>query len=97
MIPHIIEGAGKSFRIDILSEENFQNELRNKLKEETEEYLKSTGDHNAVKELADILEVMNILVERHGSSMEEVERVRKKKADEKGSFTERVFLVNVED
>ncbi|QST00990.1 nucleoside triphosphate pyrophosphohydrolase [Pontibacillus sp. ALD_SL1] len=97
LIPQVIEGTGKSFETDILSDEQYHSELRKKLQEETEEYLNAEDDQDAVEELADMLELMNVLAEQHGSSIEEVEKVRQEKAEKRGSFYDKVFLISVED
>ncbi|MCD5324449.1 MULTISPECIES: nucleoside triphosphate pyrophosphohydrolase [Pontibacillus] len=97
LIPQVIEKTGKSFDTTILSEEEYHSELRKKLQEETDEYINAEDDQSAVEELADMLELMNVLAEQHGSSMEEVEKVRKEKAEKRGSFYDKVFLISVED
>jgi predicted house-cleaning noncanonical NTP pyrophosphatase (MazG superfamily) len=50
-----------------------------------------------VEELADLLEVIRTLATHHGSSIEEVEAVRINKAEKRGGFQEKVFLIEVED
>ncbi|KGP91251.1 phosphoribosyl-ATP pyrophosphohydrolase [Pontibacillus chungwhensis BH030062] len=97
LIPQVIEKTGKSFKTNILPDEEYHSELRKKLEEETEEYLNADNDKDALEELADMLELMNVLAEQHGSSMEEVEKVRKEKAEKRGSFYDKVFLISVED
>jgi predicted house-cleaning noncanonical NTP pyrophosphatase (MazG superfamily) len=37
------------------------------------------------------------LAKHHGSSIEEVEAVRKEKAEKRGGFEEKVLLIEVED
>ncbi|REJ07743.1 nucleoside triphosphate pyrophosphohydrolase [Halobacillus trueperi] len=97
LIPKIIEDQGKSLKTQILSDEAYRKELRTKLKEEMNEYLEADNDKDAVEELADVLELMNALAKQHGSSITEVEEVRKQKAEKRGAFEEKVFLVHVEE
>ena len=52
---------------------------------------------DAIEELADLLEIMHALAEYHGSSIEEVEKVRQEKADKRGGFKEKIYLIEVED
>lgn len=96
-IPKIIEKEGKSYKTMILNDAQFKSELQKKLKEEVEEYLDAQSDQEAVEELADALEVIHALTEAHGVSFEELEHVRKTKANERGGFQERIFLIEVKD
>jgi predicted house-cleaning noncanonical NTP pyrophosphatase (MazG superfamily) len=50
-----------------------------------------------VEELADLLEIIQALAKHHGSSIEEVEKVRKEKAEKRGGFEDKIFLIEVED
>ena len=72
-IPHIIMENGKRAKVSILTEKNYFDELRKKVKEELDEYLSAETNEAALEELADLLEIMNGLVQLHSSSMEEVE------------------------
>jgi len=97
LIPNIIEKTGKNYSTTILSDEEYIKELKAKLQEEVNEYLEADQHHDAVEELADILELMKALADQHNSSLEEVEKVRKEKAEKRGAFNDKVFLVEVED
>ena len=97
LIPQIIEKQGKSLKSDILSPEDYQIELRTKLQEEVSEYLEADQDDDALEELADVLELINALAKLHDGTLEDVERIRKEKAEKRGAFEDRVFLVRVED
>jgi predicted house-cleaning noncanonical NTP pyrophosphatase (MazG superfamily) len=83
-IPQIIESKGKTFSATVLNDEDYIKYLKEKAYEELEE-------------LADLLEVIRALAKHHGSSTEEVEAVRKEKAEKRGGFEEKVFLIGVED
>ncbi|KGX91721.1 nucleoside triphosphate pyrophosphohydrolase [Pontibacillus marinus] len=97
LIPNIIEQSGKGYKIEVLSEKEYINELQKKLQEEVDEYREAIEGQDAIEELADILELMKALAEKHGSSIDEVEKVRKEKAEKRGAFNNKVFLVEVED
>ena len=56
-----------------------------------EEYL----ENKSVEELTDIIEVINRISELKGVSHNELEKIRQKKADERGKFNENLFLVDV--
>jgi predicted house-cleaning noncanonical NTP pyrophosphatase (MazG superfamily) len=96
-IPAIIEGTGKSFNTRILSEEEYIQELQNKLQEELEEYLNAPDHPNAIEELADMLEIIHALTAIHNLSIEELEQVRVKKAADRGGFKDKIFLIEVAD
>jgi predicted house-cleaning noncanonical NTP pyrophosphatase (MazG superfamily) len=85
-IPQIIESKGKKFSTNILNDEDYIKYLKEKAYEELDEYCTATTDGEAVEELADLLEVVRALSKQHGSTIEEVEEVRKDKAGSVGDF-----------
>lgn len=96
-IPEVIKISGKSFRTRILNDKEYKEELKIKLHEELEEYLGSQSGKEAVEELADILEVVYALAKEHGSSIDQLQKIRRHKAERRGKFENRVFLIDVED
>ncbi|MFB9974357.1 phosphoribosyl-ATP pyrophosphohydrolase [Allobacillus sp. SKP2-8] len=96
-IPQIIELTGKKYTTRTLSKEEYTFELKKKLNEEITEYQNASSDDEVIEELADILEIMHSLTKIHGVSMEDVEEKRIKKATERGSFNDKIFLESVED
>ena len=92
-IPEIIMAKGNSAVTRILSDEEFSESLKRKLCEEVNEYLAD----GTVDELADIYELLLALVENTGISFESFDKLRKKKALEKGVFSQRIFLDSVLD
>lgn len=65
--------------------------LDQKLDEELKEYQES----KSMEELADLLEVTRAVALARGSSMEEVEQIRIKKAEKRGGFEKRILLETV--
>ncbi len=96
-IPEIIYNTGKKVKTRILSDEEYSRELRRKLKEELEEYLGAKDNQEAREELADLLECIKALAKLHGSSLEEIEKLRQEKAVKRGGFEEKIFLIEVVD
>jgi len=96
-IPEIIEKTGKKFSIKTLSNKEYITELRKKAYEELKEYMDTENKEAAVEELADLLEILHALAESHGSTIKEVEEIRKQKAAKRGGFKEKTFLIEVED
>ncbi|MGJ7034672.1 nucleoside triphosphate pyrophosphohydrolase [Anoxybacillus eryuanensis] len=97
LIPKIIEEAGKTFTTRTLSDEEYRQELRKKAFEELGEYMNASDDVTAVEELADLLEIIHALAECHGATMEQVEAIRASKAEQRGGFKEKIFLIEVHD
>lgn len=96
-IPEIIAHSGKKYSTQILEKQDYIRELKKKSYEELEEYMNAANDSDAIEELADILEILHAFAECHGVSIEEVEQIRKQKADKRGGFKEKIFLIEVED
>ena len=90
-IPRIIEESGKRCEVTVLTEEEYLRMADRKLKEELDEYLES-GD---IEELADLLEVLRAAAKARGSSIEQVEEIRVRKARERGGFEKRLCLEKV--
>ena len=65
--------------------------LDEKLNEELKEYQES----KSMEELADLMEVMWAVMVARGSSFEEVEEIRRKKAEKRGGFKKKLLLVSV--
>ena len=91
-IPDIIEADGKSCKTRILSDEEYIAALEEKLNEEVAEY---QADNN-LEEMADVLEVLQAICIARGYSLEELEALRAKKANERGGFADKIFLEYVE-
>ncbi len=96
-IPQVIKKRCLQFETRILLEEEYKTEVTKKLSEELREFEETDNKKDAIEELADILELIHAAAELNGSSFEEVEEVRMKKAEKRGGFKERIFLIEVED
>lgn len=96
-IPHIITSSGKECGTRILDPEEYKQELRTKLIEESEEYMSAGNDQEALEELADMLEVIRALAEVHGANAAQLDKLRADKAEARGGFQERVYLIDVDE
>ena len=92
-IPEIIETNGKQCVCSILSDEAYLAKLDEKLNEELAEYQES----KSMEELADLLEVIRAVAAARGSSIEEVEAIRRDKAIKRGRFEKKILLNEVID
>ena len=71
----------------IANDEEYIKELIKKLQEEVDEF---KVDSN-IEELADILEVIYSIGEFYGKSVKELDDIRTKKANKRGSFKKRII------
>lgn len=92
-IPEIIERSGKRAVWRTLAQEEYLSLLDRKLDEELLEY----RDGHDPEELADLFEVLYAEALARGFDLSEIERIRKRKAEERGAFQNRVLLESVED
>ncbi len=90
-IPHIIEADDKEVVYEVLSTDDYMTMLDEKLIEEMMEY----QDSKDSEKLADILEVVYTIARLKGVSSSELEDMRKQKAEQKGDFSEKIFLKEV--
>lgn len=91
-IPHIIQTNGGTPHTRVLSDQEYYTELIKKLREETAEF----EAEPSAEELADILEVVLALAKELSLNYEDLESVRVKKSNERGSFEQQIFLEFVE-
>ena len=91
-IPEIIAESGKKYNLKQLDDESFLAELETKLTEEVNEYAESKD----VEELADLLEVIYRISELRGVNSDELDKIRKEKAKERGKFDSNLFLIDAE-
>ena len=92
-IPEIIKQNGDSPITRILDNEEYTKELNKKLLEECNEYLASED----VEEIADILEVIRAIIKAKGHTPEEIEEIRKQKAQKRGGFDKQIYLEGIEE
>ncbi|AWC34840.1 phosphoribosyl-ATP pyrophosphohydrolase [Bacillus cytotoxicus] len=71
--------------------------MRKKIGEELTDYLEAKTQERKVEKLANLLELINTLAQHEGITLEGVEKVRKQKAEKRGGFQKRTFLVEVHE
>ena len=87
-ITDIIEADGRIAKYRILDDNEYRKELNKKLQEEVKEYL----DDNNIEELADIVEVIYGILNSMNVSINEFERIRINKQEERGAFEKKIYL-----
>lgn len=91
-IPEIIKQNGDRATIHIASDKEYKQKLKDKLKEEVDEFLES----NESDELVDLLEVIYALGDLSKTGKAELEKLRKEKESKRGSFKKRIILEKTE-
>lgn len=89
-IPETLAYKGLKCKWRSASDSEFWDKLKDKLKEEVDEFL----EDDSIEELADVMEVISE-IRRHYD--EEVLTVQRKKYDERGGFLDKIILESVED
>ena len=89
-IPDIIASQGRAVEARPLSDEEALEYLKKKLTEEVNEFLSSSS----LEELADVAEVLRALASALGSSVSEIEKIRKKKRQTNGGFSKKILLLS---
>jgi len=91
-IPEIIKKDGKKPVTHIASDEEYWDRLKDKLVEEVDEFIEESTE----EELADIIEVINAICEHKNFDKDSLEQLRKKKAEERGGFQDKIILDRME-
>ena len=79
-----------------LNDQEFDEQIRIKLIEETEEVITAISRDDLIAEIADVYEVINSLVTLHNITQEEVIAAQKKKHEDRGGFEGRRFVETAE-
>ena len=87
-IPEIIRATGRVPKFRFADEQEYYDFLIKKLEEEVEEFKENRNPD----ELQDILEVIYAIAEYNTIDLKELERKRKQKVKERGSFNKRIIL-----
>lgn len=87
-IPEYIKSKGEVPITHIANDKEYWEKLKEKLLEEIDEFQK---DENA-EEFADILEVLDAIADYKKFNREEIERMKARKAEERGKFKDRIIL-----
>jgi predicted house-cleaning noncanonical NTP pyrophosphatase (MazG superfamily) len=87
-IPEIIRKRGAKPIIHIANKKEYWKTLKEKLREEVNEFLMNSNKD----ELVDILEIIYAICDFKKIDKNELERLRKKKSKERGGFKKRIIL-----
>lgn len=85
-----VKGRKANYRV--LKDNEYLQELDKKLFEEAHEFI----EEHSVEELADLIEVIEAIMKEKNILHKDVEIARERKNKKKGSFKDKVYLINVE-
>jgi predicted house-cleaning noncanonical NTP pyrophosphatase (MazG superfamily) len=91
-IPEIIKANGDEAKIRKLSDAEFKPELLKKLLEEVQEVATAADKQELIKEISDVLEVFDALIQHEQLDWIEIERVRTERKNKRGGFEQQLFL-----
>lgn len=94
-IPEIILHDGKYCETHILDPETYRVELKRKLMEESLEVFEADDQH-LLEELADVLEVIECIIQTYQIDLLEMNRIKESKKAKNGSFMDRIYLDKIE-
>jgi predicted house-cleaning noncanonical NTP pyrophosphatase (MazG superfamily) len=87
-VPGQLKAKGVEVKVHQADQAEFESELLEKLREEVLEFKNA----KSMDQLADLLEVVDAVIQLEGWTKEQVEAVRVQRLQEKGGFNERFIL-----
>ena len=87
-IPEYIESKGGKAVFHTAREKEYWQKLKEKLQEEVDEFF----DAESIGEMADVLEVIDAILDFKKFGKEKIGKVKSNKAEERGKFKKRIIL-----
>jgi len=87
-IPEYIKSKGGNAIIHVASDAEYWDKLKEKLNEEVIEFLEA----ESIEEMADVLEVIDAILDFKNFDKKELEVAKNKKAEERGKFKDKIIL-----
>ena len=92
-IPEIIRQHGDTCQTETMTESEFQWALRQKVVEEAQEVMQATTHSNLVQELADLYEVVDMLLQTNDITPDMLRTEQERRRVTLGSFAQRIKLL----
>lgn len=97
-IVEIIESDGLEYKTRVLEDAEFKQELLKKIVEESNEVLEAGNNREElVKEIGDVLEVIDAIVDAFELDRNTIENVKQERKEKRGGFENRIFLEEMEE
>jgi len=93
-IPEIIKTrTGQDAKTRIMENDEYLNFLMRKVEEEANELANAENKEHVIEEIADVLELIESILEFYDVDMETVLKVKREKADKRGGFKKRILML----
>lgn len=92
-MPSYHEFNGSKIDVKLLTDEEFDKQLRIKIREEADEVAQASSKANLIEELADVYEVMEAIALLHGISKEDIVQKQLQKREKTGTFSADSFVL----
>lgn len=96
-IPEVIKSKGAIPQVSVLADEEYKRFLKMKMTEEAKELLEAQNRDEILNELSDIQELIQAIAKNNDITLDEIEKQREKKLQEKGGFEKKLFLEYVDE
>jgi len=87
-IPGIIQSKGGTSATHIANDKEYWQKLKEKLQEEIKEFVES----ESIEEMADILEIVDAIIDYKKFDRKELQKIKNEKAKERGKFKDKIIL-----
>lgn len=94
-IPEIVEKiSGKKVKTRVLKDDlEYLGYLLQKVEEEASELANAEGRDHQIEEIADVMELLDTLIEFNGLDWEQVRKVQEEKRMRRGGFEKRILML----
>lgn len=91
-IPDIITASGKECDYDILDDRDYVVKLKEKLIEEAREVVTAVDTDEIIRELADVLEIVDAIESHYSIDHSEVIKIKEQKGIKNGKYEKKIIL-----
>ena len=94
-IPEVVgKITGKEVKTRILEDdEEYAGFLMKKVEEEAHELAHAEGKEHVAEEIADLMELVEAIMDFNGLDRETIDKIRKEKAEKRGGFKKRILML----